>query len=69
MDREKVKQAAQEFAYMFVVAFILTFAGFATGWTVLPSLGMLSAAFKASLASAIVATAKSLSWYFTGTKV
>jgi hypothetical protein len=68
MDREKFKQAAQEFAFTFGVAFVLSFAGYVSGWTKLPNLGEVSSAFAAALTAASVALGKAVTWYFTGTK-
>lgn len=67
-DREKFLQALQEFAWTFGLFFTLSFMGFVSGWTKLPNLGEVKAAFAAALASACVAAAKAILWYATGTK-
>lgn len=69
MDREKLKQAAEEFAWTFVALFGASFLAFLSGWTKLPNLGELQAALYAALGSAIAGAAKAVLFYFTGTKV
>lgn len=69
MDREKARQAAQEFAWTFGLLFVLSFFGWVTGWTKLPNLGEVKAAGAAALTAAAVGAAKAFVWYFTGTKV
>ena len=69
MDKEKVLQATQEFAFTFGVAFVLSFAAWVTGWTKLPNLGEAQAAFAAAGTAGSMALAKAVTWYFTGTKV
>lgn len=68
-DKEKAKQAAQEFAYTFAVLFILSFAAWVTGWTKMPNLEESKAALYAAATAGAVGTAKAVTWYFTGTKV
>lgn len=68
-DKEKLKQAAQEFGFMFIVAFSTTFYGFASGWTKLPNMGEAKAALYAAASAAALSTGKAIFWYFTGTKV
>lgn len=69
LDREKFLQALQEFAWMFGLMFVLSFAGWVVGWTKLPNLGEVQAAFAAALTAAAVGAAKGLLWFFTGRKV
>lgn len=68
-DREKFLQALQEFAWTFGLFFVLSFAAFVSGWTKLPNLGDVKAAFAAALSAGCVAAAKAVLWYATGQKV
>lgn len=68
MDREKLRQAVQEFGWTFIALFGASVLGFATGWTKLPNLNELQAALYAALGSAIAGAAKAVLYYFTGTK-
>ena len=68
MDREKLRQAVTEFGWTFAALFCLSFFGWVSGWTKLPNLGEVNAAFAAALTAACGGAAKALTWYFTGTK-
>ena len=68
MDREKVRQAVEEFAYSFVVAFALSFGAFLSGLSELPNMGEAKAAGAAAVTAGIVAVGKAVVWFFTGTK-
>lgn len=68
MDREKLRQAVQEFGWTFIALFGASFVAFLTGWTTLPNLGELRSALYAAFGSAIAGAAKGVLFYFTGTK-
>lgn len=68
MNRARLQQAAQEFAWTFGALFVVAFLGWATGWTKLPNLSEWKAFLNASGAAAIGGAAKAILWYFTGTE-
>lgn len=69
MDKEKLRQATQEFGWTFIAFFGAGFLLWITGWTALPNLEATESAVRAALVSAAGGAAKAALWYFTGKKV
>lgn len=68
MDKEKLRQAAEEFGWTFIALFGFAFFGYVSGWSKFPDPSEFKAAAYAALVSAVGGAAKSVLWYFTGTK-